>query len=164
MWSLHSSEILQCSLLIPHRFGTTYQSHLQGSRNLKERTQHKIPDIIFFYGTLSIIYLLKDTKCFRIWLLFPFSGMESPNLLEPLDWVISVTGYHRNTKLFRCVPENRSSPKVVAGRLKNYKLPTRLKNKTWTRSQIKTHKKNQKLCLNRPHTQHKNPEHISLNS
>jgi len=59
-----------------------------------------------------------------------------------------------------------SSPKVEAGKwlLKILKLAARLKNKTWTSSQIKNHKKNHELRLNRPHTQHKNPEHISLNS
>jgi hypothetical protein len=37
------------------------------------------------------------------------------------------------------------------------KLTTRLKNKTWTNPQIKTHKKSHELRLFTPQTQHKNP-------
>jgi len=45
------------------------------------------------------------------------------------------------------VPENRSSPRVVRGKLKiNY----RLKNKTWTNLQIKNHKMSHELELIRP--------------
>jgi hypothetical protein len=42
------------------------------------------------------------------------------------------------------------------------KLSTRLKNKTWTRAQIKNHKKSHELRLIRPQTQHKNPENTYL--
>jgi len=46
--------------------------------------------------------------------------------------------------------------------LKNFKLPKRLKNKTWTNPQIKNHKKGHALITTRPQTQHKNPEHTHL--
>jgi len=48
--------------------------------------------------------------------------------------------------LLRYLPENRSSPRVITGKwlLKNEKVTTRLKNKTWTNPQIKNHKK--ELC------------------
>jgi len=44
------------------------------------------------------------------------------------------------------------------------KLSTRLKNKTWTIPQITNHKKSHELRWIRPQTQHKNPEHMCLNS
>jgi hypothetical protein len=46
----------------------------------------------------------------------------------------------------------------------NWKLTTRLKNKTWTDPQIKNHKQNHELKLIRPQAWHKNPEHMYLNS
>jgi hypothetical protein len=45
--------------------------------------------------------------------------------------------------LLRFAPENRSSPRVVTGKwlLKNYKLTTKVKNKTGTNPQLKTIKR-----------------------
>jgi len=52
--------------------------------------------------------------------------------------------------MLRYVPEKRSSPRVVTGKwlLKNEKLTTRLKNKTWktwANQQIKTHENGHEL-------------------
>jgi hypothetical protein len=68
--------------------------------------------------------------------------------------------------LLKCAPEIRSSPKVVTGKwlLKNKKLTTRLKNKTWTNPQIKNHKKSHELRLIRTQTRERNPQHMYLNS
>jgi len=65
--------------------------------------------------------------------------------------------------MLRYAPENRSRPRALTGNwpIKNEKLTTRIKYKTWTNSQIK----NQKMVmnsLNRPQTQHKNPKHMYL--
>ena len=46
--------------------------------------------------------------------------------------------------------------------LKNWKLTTRLKNKTWSNPQIKNQEKSLELRLIRPQTKHKNPEHMYL--
>jgi hypothetical protein len=45
--------------------------------------------------------------------------------------------------LIRCAPENTSSPRAVTVQwlLKNKKLTTRLKNKTWTNIKVKNYKK-----------------------
>ena len=52
-------DITQCRVLIPHhRFGTTYHSQLQGSRNPKERTQHERSYLTSsFMGLWSSIFL-----------------------------------------------------------------------------------------------------------
>jgi hypothetical protein len=54
--------------------------------------------------------------------------------------------------VLRFVPESRFSPRVVTEKLplKNSKLTTRLKNKTWTNPQIKNHRKSHELRLIRP--------------
>jgi len=44
------------------------------------------------------------------------------------------------------------------------KLSTILNNRTWTNPQITNHKKNHELGWIRPQTQHRNPEHMYLNS
>jgi hypothetical protein len=68
------------------------------------------------------------------------------------------------TKLVRYAPENTSSPQVATGEwlLKNQKVTTGLKNKTWTNPKIKTHKKSHKLRVIRTQTWHKGPEHMYL--
>ena len=62
-----------------------------------------------------------------------------------------------NSKLLKYLPENKFSPKIVTGKwlLKNKKLTTRLKNKTWPNSQSKNPKKCHELRLIRPQTWHK---------
>jgi hypothetical protein len=72
-----------------------------------------------------------------------FSDKEAPNLVYPYTELFSITTHHRHSNLLRYAPENRSSPRVVIGKLplKNSKLITRLKNKTWSNPQIKNHKK-----------------------
>jgi hypothetical protein len=53
--------------------------------------------------------------------LFPFSGKEVPNLLDPLDQAILSLGTIQTVHLLRNAPENRPSPRVVRGKLKiNY--------------------------------------------
>jgi hypothetical protein len=51
--------------------------------------------------------------------------------MDPYIEVFSTTGHHRNCNLLRYVPENRSSQRVVTGKLlfKNYKLTMWLKIK-----------------------------------
>jgi hypothetical protein len=85
---------------------------------------------------------------------FPSSGKEAPNLVDPLDQAILSLGTIQTVNLLRYTPENISSPRVVTGKwlLKNEKLTTRLKNKTWTKPQIKNHKKNHEIRLIRPQT------------
>jgi len=58
------------------------------------------------------------------------------------------------------------SPRVVTGKwlLKNYKIATRLKNKTRTNPQIKNHNRNHEFRLIKPQTWHENPEYMYLNS
>jgi len=58
--------------------------------------------------------------------------------------------------------DSRATPKAVTGKwlLKNYKLITRLKNKTWTNPQIKNNKKSHELRLIRPDTTQKSRVHV----
>ena len=54
--------------------------------------------------------------------LSPSSGREAPNLVDPLDQAVEVAGHHRIVNLLRYAPEDRSSPRVVTGKLNiNYK-------------------------------------------
>jgi hypothetical protein len=41
----------------------------------------------------------------------------TPNLADPSIELFSITGHHRNSNLLRYVPENKSSPRVVIGKL-----------------------------------------------
>jgi hypothetical protein len=84
----------------------------------------------------------------------------------PYIKLFSLTKYHTNCNFLRYPPENRSCPRLITGKwqLKNKKLTTRLKNKTWTNLQIKNHKKSRELRILKPQTQHKNPEHMYLKS
>jgi len=83
-----------------------------------------------------------------------FPGKEVPNVVDHLDRVIltKVTLH-----LLRYVPGNRSSQRIITGKqlLKNYKLPTWLKNNTWTKPQIKNHykKKSHELSVIRTQPQ-----------
>jgi len=80
---------------------------------------------------------------------FLFSSKEAPNLVYPYIKLFSITTHHWHSNLLKCEPENRSSPRVVTGKLplKNSKLITRLKHKTWTKPQFKNHKKSPELRL-----------------
>jgi len=53
--------------------------------------------------------------------MFPISGTGAPNLVDPLDELLLITGHLRNRNLLRYAPENRSNPRVVTGKglLKN---------------------------------------------
>jgi hypothetical protein len=69
----------------------------------------------------------------------------SPNFFIEASNLFSITGHHKSSNLLRYVPENRSSPRVVTGKLQNWKLTSRLNNKTCTNPQIKNHKKSHEL-------------------
>jgi len=106
MWA---SGIMQCTVVIPYwRFGTTYRSPLQGSRNPKEITQHNWSSLTqsFFLGTSSTVKFLKKSRCFRIWLSFHFWAKEHLTwwMVKTLLFLVS---HHRNSNLLRYVPENR---------------------------------------------------------
>jgi hypothetical protein len=64
--------------------------------------------------------------------------------------------------LLQYATENRATPRAVTGKWlpKNYKLTTRLKNKTWTNPQIKNNKMSHKLRLIRPDTTQKSRVHV----
>jgi len=64
--------------------------------------------------------------------------------------------------LLRYATEKRATPRAVTGKwlLKNYKLTTRLKNKTWTNPQIKNNKKSHELRLIKPDTTQKSRVHV----
>jgi len=110
-------DIMQRRVVIPYwRFGTTYQSHLQGSSGL----------CFWFHAQKHLPWW---TTCIQL---------------------LSITGHHRNTyfaNLLRYISENRTSPMVVMEKwlLKNFKLTTRIKDKTWTNPQIKNQKMRHEL-------------------
>jgi hypothetical protein len=85
---------------------------------------------LLFFGTLSIIQLLEDAWCFKCHLYFHFQAKKDITWWAPQIELLSFTGHHRCSNLLRYVPGNRSSWRVVTGKwlLKNWKLPTRLKN------------------------------------
>ena len=93
-------------------------------KSKKENTiQLKITASILFPGTSSIVKV--QAKKYLTW------------------WTVWIELFSpkKHYTCLRYVPKNRSSPRTVTGKqqLKNYKLPTRLKNKTWTKPQIKNH-------------------------
>jgi hypothetical protein len=53
--------------------------------------------------------------------MFPISGTDAPNLVDPLDELLLIIGNLRNRNLLRYAPENRSSPRAATGKrlLKN---------------------------------------------
>jgi hypothetical protein len=116
-----------------------------------------------FSGLYPLSYFLKkqDNSASSIYDFRQRSTYQGRQLRQ----IFSINRLHRNTNLLRYVPENRSSQWVVTGKwlLKNWKLTTRLKNKTWTNQQIKNHKKKHELRLIKPEIWNKNPKHIHLN-
>jgi len=111
-------DITQCRVTILYWYcGTNCWSHLQQSRNLKETTVRlKLTDTLFFFGALSILELCykrdvseaDSVSVFRQW---------TPNLSDPSIELFSITGHHRNSNLLRYVLQNKSSPRVVTGKL-----------------------------------------------
>jgi len=108
-------DIMQCWVATPcQHFGTTYRSHLQGSRNPKERKQHDwVNWQSSFLGPVHHLVFLKKHNIQKP-VLFPISDKEAPNLVYTLDSPIL---HHRNSNLLRYAPENKSSPRVVTGKL-----------------------------------------------
>jgi hypothetical protein len=123
-----------------------------------------VNDTTFFCWTLALSKFLLSTIFWKP-PLFPFSGREAFNLMDPLtsNYKYSQSlGTIHTIDLWRYVPKNRPSPLVVTGQwlLKNTKLTTFLKSTTWTNLQIKKHTKSHKLRLIRPQTQHRLPGHM----
>jgi hypothetical protein len=84
--------------------------HKKSKRGI--RTLVKLTNITYFFGgTLSIIWFFKKAR-FGSWLYFLFSSKETPNLVDPLDWVI-INYWAPQSNLLWCVHENRPSPRVV---------------------------------------------------
>jgi len=79
--------------------------------------------------------------------LYPSIRQKAPNLVGHLDGAISSLGTAQIVNLLRYAPDNSSSTRVVTGKwlFENLKLPMRPKNKTWSNSQIKNHRKKIKL-------------------
>jgi hypothetical protein len=46
----------------------------------------------------------------------PFSDNKTSNLMHSLDWLFSITRYHRHNNLLWYVPENSSGPRLVTGK------------------------------------------------
>jgi hypothetical protein len=84
MWSQTMACIIKaCEVCTLLRYATFWDYlSVPASRVKKSKRENtawrKLPDIFFFYGTLSIICFLKDTQCIGMWLLFPF---KAKNLL-----------------------------------------------------------------------------------
>jgi hypothetical protein len=80
------------------------------------------------------MFLFLKCPVFRKPTQFLSSGKETPDMLDPLNVLLSTTGKHRRSKLLSYVPENRSSTRELQenGCWKNYKLISRHKNKTLT--------------------------------
>ena len=133
MWDLRSSEIL-------HSVEQQFLINVSGlsigpifERPEIQKRDHNMTEVNWYDIPFwdFVHHVMFDTSTmFHKQALFLLSGKEAPNLLKPLQWVIL---NHWE------VPENRSSPRVVTGKwlLKNLKLSTRFKNKTWNNPQIK---------------------------
>jgi len=82
---------------------------------MTEVTQH---NLLFWEFVHRLIF--KGAQRFRIRLCSK-EGKEAPNLRDPFAELLSVTGHHRDSKLLRYAPANRSIPRVVTGKwlLKN---------------------------------------------
>jgi hypothetical protein len=111
MGDMRSSDITQCTVVIPCRhFGTTYQSHLQGSRNPKEITQHNWSWLTqsSFLGHYPLSNFLLKKQVFQNPAIFPSSGKEAPNLVDLSDSVVLSVSHHKNSNALRFAPENIS--------------------------------------------------------
>jgi hypothetical protein len=130
------------------------------------KTGCRLTDTILFFGDLFTSNFFKEAWHFTSWLCFCFQAKKYLTWLTPQTELLSITGQHRNSNLLWYIPENRSSPRVLLGKwlLKNYKLTTRLKNKTCTNPQIKNRKNSRELRLIRPQTRDKIPKHMYSNS
>ena len=83
-------DIIQHWVVIPYRhFGTTYQSHFQGSRNPNEQTQHDWSYLtqFSFWGCCPDCNFLKKINVLEASYVSIFSR-EVSNLVDPLDWAI----------------------------------------------------------------------------
>jgi hypothetical protein len=120
----------------------------------ENRALEKFTDKIFFFGTLSIIWFLKDPKCVGSWLWLHFQANMHLTWWTPFIEFFSITGNPRNSNLFRYVTENRSSPREVTGKWQSkiQKWTKGLKNKTWTNPQIKKPNRGHEPRLIRPQT------------
>jgi hypothetical protein len=90
---------------------------------------------------------------FRSWLCFHIEAKKAPNMVGLLDSAILSNGHHRSSNLLKYAPEDGFSPRVVTGKwiLKNKKLTTSLKSRTWTNPQNKNNKKSHEFRLTRTH-------------
>ena len=127
-WAVYRSCVNVCDELLNHLLAKRKKMSLQNGKT----RQHNKSEQMTTAAVNKLNLILWDF----VRRLVP--GKELSNLVDHLDWVILTK---ETLYLLRYVPEDRSSPKVLTGKqlLKNYKLPTRLKNKTWTKPQIKNH-------------------------
>jgi hypothetical protein len=104
--------IMKHIVVIPYQhFRTTYRSHLQESINPKEHDQSSLKQSSFL-GLCTLPNFLTSIM-FQKLALFPFSGREAPNLMDPLTELFLLTWCYRSSNLSKYAPENKSGPGVI---------------------------------------------------
>jgi hypothetical protein len=89
--------------------------------------------------------------------LFPSSGKGASETGGPLTSRYAQSLDTMGTvNLLSYGPENRSSPRIVTGKMTTEKF-TRLKNKIWANPQIRNYEKSNEIKIIRPQIKHKNP-------
>jgi hypothetical protein len=116
-------DIMQHRVVIPYRhFGTAYQTHLQGSRNPKERTEHAWNSLTLFLSWGFVHRLIfREPWRFGSLLCVHFQGKKHITWWTPYIELFSNTGDHRSNNLLRYVFENRPCQRAAPGKslLKN---------------------------------------------
>jgi hypothetical protein len=91
-------------------------------------TLHWLTDILFC-GPCPYSNFSNETRRFGSWACFRLQARKEPNAVYHLE-LFSVTGHYRSVNL-RCAPENKSCPRVVAGKwlseIKNWREDSKMK-------------------------------------